>query len=399
MASISRLCIAAALGLLAATPAVAAPRMELGTQDHKVFVAPASERERKHGFERMAALGMSSLRVNVSWAYANGAQATHQLRPARVTYRWKRYDAAVRAARRRGVRVQLVLAGPAPAWATGDHRIGGYMPDPKAFGQFARAAARHFRGRVTRFSIWNEPNHGVFLSPQLSGYDPVSPGVYRPLYRAGYAAIKSVAPRAQVLIGETCPCGTTPHTVAADVFIRVLACRADRARHGPPCAPLRTDGFAHHPYQEPEPPEQAANHFQMGIGSLRYLTAVLDSLTRAGAIVSPRGGRLPVYLTEFGYHVDSTKRPLPERTRASYLPRAFEIAYRNPRVRQMIQYQLVSSDTPGWDTGIIQLDDQPDPVFEALRSWARRRGFLRGPHASRWRYVPARNPTGGTRAE
>ena len=65
-----------------------------------------------------------------------------------------------------------------------------------------RAAAEHFKGRVDRYSIWNEPNYPAWISPQRQ-----SPQIYRKLYEAGYKAIKEADPAAQVLIGETVPYG------------------------------------------------------------------------------------------------------------------------------------------------------------------------------------------------
>ena len=364
-------------------------RLELGAQDDRVFLAESGSPSRHYAFARMAELGMTWLRLNVIWARVNGQQARRTTTPSRISYDWRALDRAIADARRHHVRVHLTLMGPAPAWATGNHRIGGYRPSAPAFERFAMAAARHFRGRVTRYSVWNEPNHGVFLAPQLEDYRPVSPGIYRALYRAAWAGIKRVSPGARVLLGETCPCGTTPSTVAADEFLRILACGGRRPRGG--CMPLVAHGFAHHPYQAPDPPERSTDSYKLGIGSLPYLTALLDRYARTGALVNPAGGPLPVYLTEFGYQ-SSGPVSLPTSIRARFLPRAFEIAYRNSRVRQVVQYQLVSAGSPEWDTAILAADGRPGTEFASLRSWARRRGLVaprRGQPVS---------PTGGTSA-
>ena len=53
---------------------------------------------------------------------------------------------------------------------------------------------------MTRYSIWNEPNHRAWISPISR-----APSLYRALYTTGYAAIKAADPSAQVLIGETSP--------------------------------------------------------------------------------------------------------------------------------------------------------------------------------------------------
>ena len=51
--------------------------------------------------------------------------------------------------------------------------------------------------KVDQFVLWNEPNHQSLLLPQWEpdGTTPASPGVYRAMVRAGYAAVKAVRPR------------------------------------------------------------------------------------------------------------------------------------------------------------------------------------------------------------
>jgi hypothetical protein len=387
------LCVTAASFLVAGISpgsTAATPRLQLAAQDDPVFVAPESKAQRERTFARMAQLGMTWLRINVLWANVNGRQAARRTAPARPSYAWRALDEAIHAARRHGFRVQLALMGPAPAWATGDHRVGVYMPSPEAFGRFAAAAARHFGRTVMRYSIWNEPNLGLFLSPQVDGGTLVSPGIYRQLFRAGSAAIRAANPRAQVLLGETCPCGGT------DVFLKAMACGTTSPRGRRPCAPLRADGFAHHPYQAPEAPEQPVKADQLGIGSLGYLTEILDDLHRVGALVTPGGRPVPIYLTEFGYQAAGPVA-LPAETRTRFLPRAFEIAYRNRRVRQILQYQMVSHASPAWNTAILARNGQPDGVFTALRAWVDRRGLAHAAAATRLSRAP--HPTGGTPAE
>ena len=46
--------------------------------------------------------------------------------------------------------VVFALTGPAPAWATGNHKVGPYAPKAGYYGQFVKAAAQHFAGRVRK---------------------------------------------------------------------------------------------------------------------------------------------------------------------------------------------------------------------------------------------------------
>src|SRR3712207_8647999 len=48
--------------------------------------------------------------------------------------------------------------------------------------EFVTAVVSHFGSNVTRYSIWNEPNHTGWLAPLKS-----QPSLYRSLYSAGYS--------------------------------------------------------------------------------------------------------------------------------------------------------------------------------------------------------------------
>ena len=293
-----------------------------------------------------------------------GRSAARRRAPANSPYNWASYDSAVSAARAHGLRVELSLSGPAPAWATGNGRIGPDRPDARLFGQFARAAAQHFRGLVTRYSIWNEPNYVSWLSPRSA-----APGLYRHLYEAGWAGVKAADPGAQVLIGETAPFALRGRATAPLAFLRGVACGG--------CAPLHADGFAHHPYDFAGPPERRyPGADNVTIGTLPRLFGALDRLARARLLSTPAGRPLPVYLTEFGYFA-SGSRALPAATRAAYLRRAFDIAARNrPRVRQMLQYMLVAPPRgfvgSRFDTSLASASGAPGPAYAALADWTRR---------------------------
>jgi hypothetical protein len=368
----------------------AARGMAVGAQDDRIFLDGDAE-TRRLSFLRMRELGMNWLRVNVLWAKVNGRQARLTEAPARPAYDWRRYDRVVREARAFRIYVQLTLMGPAPAWATTNRKVGTYGPKPDHYARFAAATASHFRGRVTRYSIWNEPNHHYFLTPQaIPGGGLVSPEIYRRLFEAGYDSIKRIDPGAEVLLGETCPCPSGPGLIDPTGFLLAMSCRDQDLKPTRECEPLHADGYAHHPYQTAGPPERDVRPVQLGIGSLSHLIWLLDGLARTGAVVGPGGRPLDLYLTEFGYHAGGAlARPLAKR--ADYLPRAFEVAYRNPRVRKMVQYQLLPSGSSDWDTGILDPRSGRGMIYHSLRRWTRRRQLEQ--YAARRRRMV--HPTGG----
>src|SRR4051795_7448811 len=176
------LTLACALGV--PTAAHAAHGMELAVQDDTVLMSRLYGSVPKT-MKLVSQLKASRIRANVTWSYVVGRAAKRRTAPEHIAYNWTGYDALIRRATPRGIRLQLTLTGPAPAYATANHRIGPYKPKASAFKAFATAAATHFRGRVDRYSIWNEPNYVRWLSPLNRGAK-----LYRALYITGYGAIK-----------------------------------------------------------------------------------------------------------------------------------------------------------------------------------------------------------------
>src|SRR3954470_17872495 len=190
LAALAALIVAA----LAAVPSAHAARgMEMALQDDGVFSARAYY-NREKALKLADKLQVSRLRVNVGWtSVVSGAKS--RTRPRNVTYAFNQYDDLYNAAKRHNIKLQLSLTGPAPAWATGNGRVGPYRPNARYYGDFVEATVSHFHGLIDRYSIWNEPNYVGWIAPLASG-----PQIYRAMYVAGYAAAKRVDPNAQVLI-------------------------------------------------------------------------------------------------------------------------------------------------------------------------------------------------------
>ena len=378
---------------LAAPSAHAAPRMEVALQDDPVFL-------HRHYYDRDKALaqaremGVTRLRVSVGWAATLGSQALGRTRPSSIDYDFSRFDDLIDAAAGYGIRLQLNLIPPAPAWATGDGKVGVNRPDPKLYGAFVRAAAQHFAGRVDRFAIWNEPNHVGWLTPQST-----AAAQYRQLYLEGYRAIKRAAPSAEVLIGELVPYKNGSRSSAPLLFLRQLTCtrtasgtpglRGYRMRKQGSCTALRADGLAHHPYEYMGPPERTyPGDDNVTIGTLARLTSTLTELGRLRALATPKRRAVPVFVTEFGYFGQG-RNSHPDARRASYLRRAFAMAQRNPMVRQMTQYLLVRPPRTYtgsyFDMSIMLPNGEPLTPYRELARWSRsaaRRGQIAAPGAA-----------------
>lgn len=367
--TLSAIASLAVLGL-GSTPAQAAPGMEIAIEDEDTFVQRFYGENTTPYYDRLAQLGVSAMRISIQWAsLLPPSQARARRAPSSPKYDFSRVDAAIADATARGITVQLTLTGPVPAWASGNGRVGITRPNAKRFGRFARTAAAHFRGRVTRFSVWNEPNYIAWISPQRE-----AGLIYRELYKAAYRGIKGGAgSAAEVWIGETVPYDHGSNGLAPLDFLRQMACvdknyrrlrgkERDRRCRGS----LRANGYAHHPYDFARPPSASyPGRDNATLGTLKNLTKALDRLARARAL-GP--ARMPLYLTEYGYFA-SGKRSKPESARAEYLPQAFSIAQENPRVKQMLQYLLVQDEGNPFNTGLITQDGFPEQPFFTLAKW------------------------------
>jgi hypothetical protein len=337
------LTLVALVGLALPAGAMAAPRMEIGIHDDDVFVDHAAI-PLADPWAALRPLRVGVLRTLVTErdVTANG---------------WDRVSSAVDAARAHGLQVEVALVGRFP------------RADLAGYARFAGEAAARLRGRVDRYEIWNEPNLRAWLaapSPRATA------ALYRRLFIAGSKAIKASDPAARVLIGVTAPfVGRSPGQPPL-AFLRRVLC-VDRHYRAKRCPGLVADGYAHNPFDlDHRPSYRFPGRDNATIGTLRRLTTALNRLARLGALRTPRGARLDVYLTEFGY-ISRGPHGISQATRARWLPEAFAIAARNPRVREAIQYLLINPPPPDpFATGLIEADGTVDPAYRTLSAWATR---------------------------
>jgi hypothetical protein len=382
--------------LVIAPSARAAAGMEVGFQDDDVLLLRNQVANTFQGYWGNApftyraakSFRASYVRIMVNWSDTLPAsQVKLKKAPTTKRYTWAVYDRAIAQARANGYKVELVLKGPTPAWADGQKKVRRipFRPDANEYGKWVFAAVRHFRGTgVKRYSIWNEPNHAGSLTPLRE-----TPKLYRALYKAGYAQARRADKSAQLFIGETAPYAKAGQSLAPLAFLRgVLGVSSNYRKRDKSYPRFVADGYAHHPYDNYFAPTKArGGKDNVTIGSLSRLTTALDKLAKVGALRRRTGGKMPVYLTEFGYFSTrantNTVAVKPESKRAAYTRDAFTTAYRNPRVKQLTWYQLLEPPkTNGvyartWLSFCLHLNGQPTPTYSALGSWAKGKTLAR----------------------
>jgi hypothetical protein len=341
-------------------------------EDHNALIRNGAVR-RQQTLEELKTLGADTLRVEVKWnevapSPARSGRPHFDASDPGAYPGFGPYDDLFRRAAAMGFRLIADLAPDAPRWATAGGR--GYAetanlrPSAAEFAKFAGATAKRYSGsyhglvKVGWFSIWNEPNHTLFLKPLGE-----APALYRAMVQASLPAIRAASSDAKVLIGETAPAGRAGRSIGPREFIASFLAGAGR---------LDVDGWAHHPYGPVD--TVPAGRDIVNMLAIRRLGSYLDRAAKAGVLPA----HLPIYNTEFGLQ---SNPPDPTVTttlakQAQELNEKEELAYHYPRLRSYSQYLLY--DDPqrpgprdvawaGFQTGLRFGQGPPKPAWYAYR--------------------------------
>jgi hypothetical protein len=357
---------------IGATGAAAAPRLKTGFADGTLF-------------DRAVDARASVARLPVAWRAVVGGRPDDPRNPADPAYNFSGVDALVNAATERGLRVLLTVSH-APAWAEGPNRpsgatAGSWKPSPRAYGNFARALAKHYSGgafpRVRFYQAWNEPNLNTYLAPQYRGRKAKSPARYRRLLNAFYAGVNSVRRSNVVVTGGTAPYGDPPggNRMRPQIFLRKLFClkrrRAldpTRCRNRP-----RLDVLAHHPINTIGGPNSRSLHpDDASTAEFKDVRRILRAAERSHR-VRPRGRR-PLWATELWWESDPPDEFVGVKLRkhARWYQEALRVLWKQG-ARVVILLQVIDSPyDPGnpsatLQSGILFQNGDTKPAFRAVR--------------------------------
>ena len=347
------------LAALMAPAAVAAERMWIGFHDDPSFRWVPNRKERVAG---AASTNATIMRLLVQWKLVGKTRPSTPTDSFDSAYNFDDVDEAVRAAQDNDQEVILTISG-TPRWANGGKNPN-VMPTRVAdFTNFARAIASRYSGRfvgypfVRFFSIWNEPNLQLFLTPQFNAQGKsVAPANYAKLAAAAYTGIKAGNRQALVGIGETSargsdkPTGLRP-THTPGKFAELVAKANPR---------LKFDAWTHHPYP-----------FNPNFGPsqrVKWPNVTLSMLPRFDDELKKWFKRksVPIWITEYGHQTrPEDSLGIPYARQAAYIQQSISMVSRYPFVPMFIWF--VYRPGPGVGVGDLHAErGGEEPVSGSL---------------------------------
>ena len=376
VAALAAACLAA-IAAVTAGPSASSGQMLVGVYDEgmTLYGNPAAT------FPLFKSLRAQVIRLNLHWG---GPSAVAERRPVNPTdpndsaYDWAPYDRTVQYAARYGIQILFSIIG-TPGWENGGAGWNRAPSNSRDLQDFALAAATRYSGTWTAtdgshlgavhlWVAWNEPNNPVFLQPQYRragknwvvqsavNYAKICTAVYNGIHASGVAGEK-------VGCGVTAPRGNNNpraarSSVAPLVFLAALHAAGLK----------RFDAWAHHPYAVT--PSETPSTAPRSVAGKAPSAITLGNIGTLIAAVTRYWGRIPIWITEYGYQTNPPDRfaGVPWAKQATYLTQAYAIARNNPRITVMLWFLL--RDEPalsGWQSGLETVTGKRKPSFAAFQ--------------------------------
>ncbi len=364
-----RLTVVCALAAVAFPLAASAyPRMLIGFQDDPSL---RWRDDRQAVFDAAQQANAGIVRTTVYWSRIAESKPANAINPFDPAYRFDDLDEFVRSAGLHGMEVMLTIWG-TPSWANGGKGQNFAPTNPGALQNFARALASRYSGRyagypfVRYFTVWNESNLGLFLSPQYDSHGkPAAPRIYARMYRAAYAGIKAGNRRALVGVGETSARGRdhflgkqgTQETESPGKFAELLSQQKPA---------LRFDAWSHHPYP--------TSLTQKPTAIVRWPNVTLSQLPRFERSLDTWFKRkgTPIWITEYGYQTKPGEpKGVTPAKQAAYLRQALNIAAGDPNVKMFIWFIFRDDPTSAWQSGLLDRSGAKKPAYATFTALAR----------------------------
>jgi hypothetical protein len=255
---------------------------------------------------------------------------------------WRYFDAVVDEAGSRGLQLVPILWG-TPTWAATDRVFSYGVPDMAAWERFVAATVSRYRGRVSRWEIWNEPDGRWYWAG--------SPGQYAELLARAYRQVKLADPAALVLLGGLAQGGGG---VTSDFLQRILA--------------------------DPRYPAGAYFDVHNIHTNFRSMASMADQIRDNVALVTSYAGTKPIVVTEASYTSDPAYQIVAgytggESGQARYVTDSYATML-NAGVTLAVWASLMDYSGTGEyaSSGLVRTNRTLKPAFAAYRSAATSNG-------------------------
>ena len=290
-------------------------------------------------------------------------------------YQWGQLDEIVDFLNSQNIYIMLSVVK-SPRWATPTGMDDGTPRNPQDYGDFVRALASRYQGKVAAYELWNEANLAAETGRRINA------GFFVELLKAGYTAAKSVDQNIVIVMGAVSPTGVNDPNVAVDDLVyleQVYEYNGGEVRR-------YFDVLGSHPYGMANPPDTLWSEGKPGPGNKfnTHDSFYFRRFEQHYAIMQRHGdGDKQIWLTEWGwgsdFQSDITKgylefNTVTEQMRADYVTGAIrQMRERNPYIGVTFLWNLNWSVIGNWYDGpsyycIINGDYSPRPVYHALKA-------------------------------
>jgi hypothetical protein len=303
-----------------------------------------SQAEVDAAMQGVVCTGSRWIRFDVRWSLVQGFSPS--------VSDWSVPDRLVASAQAHGLSV-VGIVDTTPGWAQAADAIQpltqwGVPALPSDFGNFASAAASRYRGIISAWEIWNEPNNpNTFLvgSPSI----PSNGAEYGQLVNAAAPAIAAADPGATVIVGAIAAPGPPPTSVAApDAFLREMYAVLTPAAHQAFAA------VSYHPYTWNS---QAMDSSNPGNGFV--LTPALYQ-----AMVDNGDGAKQIWGTEISWVIATGQWPFTAQQQADSLTAGYAAWHAWAYTGPLLWYTWWDAPDPGY--GLIDSTGLPRPALTSL---------------------------------
>ncbi len=307
-------------------------------------------------------LGARVFQVQLEWLDAAPSRPANPTNPDDPAYTWpKQVDAAVRAGRRYGIKVAIMVKG-SPRWSNGG-RGPQWAPNNSDYARFLTAASRRYPS-VNLWMVWGETNRAAVFRP-LPANSPVGPRRYATLLNAAYRALKRDSRRNIVIGGMTFSFGP----VKPRDFVRWM--RLANGKRPP------LDWYGHNPFS-PRFPDLRLRGYRGSPGARdmsdidTFASEVRRAYRRTSRAFRHRGPRL--WLSEYTISSDRANYAFDffvSRTQqARFLSAAYRIARQEPYIAGLGWIGLLDDPVTvprGLTDGLMTYEGQRKPAYFAYK--------------------------------